>query len=457
MILRQFYLGCLAQASYLIGDERSRRAIIVDPQRDIDHYLSAASDAGLTITDVILTHVHADFAAGHLELRDRVGARVHLGHRANPAFEAGKIHDGDVLTIGDLSLEFWETPGHTLEAISILVRDHARPGSSPTAVLTGDTLFIGDVGRPDLQVAIGHRAEDLASMLFDSVHRLLGLPDATLLYPAHGAGSLCGKHLSTETVSTIGAQRTGNYACQPMSRKQFIAVITADQPAAPAYFAHDAQFNLRDHQTEPVRSHAVTFAQALELVDHRAQVLDVRDAADFLRTHWRGSLGIGLHGSFAPWAGALLNLSSPVVLITDPGQEQEAARRLARIGFEASIAHLAGGMAALAGAPSDIESIPRLNPGDLDAADPTAVIVDVRSPDEHSRGSIPGALNIPLGELVGRLPHLPRDRRLVVHCAGGYRSAIGAGLLQRAGFEVADLMGGYAAWRVHSELLPHRA
>ena len=285
MILKQYYLGCLSQASYLIGDESTRTAVVVDPRRDIEEYLEDAAEAGLRIEHVILTHFHADFVAGHLELRERTGARIHLGARASAEYEFSPLADGDVLEWGQVRLTIMETPGHTPEAISVLVFDLARDRERPQAVLTGDTLFIGDVGRPDLMASVGASAQELAGQLYASVHRLLQLPDETLVYPGHGAGSACGKNLSSETVSTIGAQRRENGALQPMSQEAFVKLVTADQPKAPAYFGYDAQLNRRQRSTLEAALARELAALPLEAVlraqSEGAQVLDVRDPDDY--------------------------------------------------------------------------------------------------------------------------------------------------------------------------------
>ena len=250
MILKQFYLNCLAHASYLIGDEEAGIAAVVDPQRDIDGYLAFASEHGLRIAHVFLTHLHADFLAGHLELRNRTGAAIYLGAAASAEYAFQPLHDGDAVEFGRTRLVALETPGHTPESISILVYDLADSAEIPKAVLTGDTLFVGDVGRPDLRAALGWAAADLGALLYTSVHdKLLPLPDSSLVYPAHGAGSLCGKAIGKETVSTIGEQRASNYALQPMSQAAFISLVTADQPDAPGYFTYDAVLNSRERPT----------------------------------------------------------------------------------------------------------------------------------------------------------------------------------------------------------------
>ena len=302
MILHQFYLNCLAHASYLIGDEQSTTAVVVDPQRDVDQYLSFAAERGLTIRHVILTHFHADFIAGHLELHEQTGATIHLGRSATAEYPFEPFGDGDSIELGGVRLAALETPGHTPESISILVFDRAVSDSVPHAVLTGDTLFVGDVGRPDLRAALGWSANDLGSLLYDSLHsKLLKLPDSSLVYPAHGAGSLCGKALSKETVSTIGEQRKTNYALQPLSKEAFIELVTADQPDAPSYFTYDAVLNSRNRQT---LTEALTWElrplsldDCLELQRHRVQLLDTREAAEFAAAHLKGAINIGLGGT----------------------------------------------------------------------------------------------------------------------------------------------------------------
>ncbi len=352
MILEQYYLGCLAHASYLVGDERSGEGAVVDPQRDVEQYLEDADRLGLRIGHVFLTHFHADFVAGHLELRGRAGAAIHLGARAKADYAFEAMGDGDVLGLGGIRLEVLETPGHSPESISILVFDPAHSELEPYAVLTGDTLFIGDVGRPDLRASLGWSADDLANMLYDSVHhKLAKLPDETLVYPAHGAGSLCGKNLSTDTVSTIGVQRAYNYAMQPMGREQFVEIVTADQPDAPAYFTYDAVLNTREHPTldQALERELLPLSveRALALARDGAQLLDTREGALFEGAHIRGAVNIGLGGSFATWGGTLLDRERPIVVIADPGREAEAATRLGRIGFDNVAGHLEGGMGAV--------------------------------------------------------------------------------------------------------------
>src|SRR5919197_1563374 len=360
MILHQFYLNCLAHASYLIGDEQTHVAAVVDPQRDVDQYLGFAERAGLRIAHVILTHFHADFVAGHLELRDREGARIYLGSRAEAEYEFSPLADGDSIDLGRVRIDSLETPGHSPESISLLVYDLNESADSPHAVLSGDTLFIGDVGRPDLRASLGWSAEDLGAMFYDSLHeKLLPLPDDTLLYPAHGAGSLCGKNMSSDTVSTIGVQRRYNYALQPMDRDEFVRVVTTDLPDTPAYFTYDAVLNTKERPTldqtlvDELRPLPLSEAQAL--VDEGAQLLDTRDPADFAGAHVAGSLNVGMSGAYATWAGTILDTERPVVVVADPGREQEAAMRLGRIGFDNVAGYLDGGMQAGGAEPAPVD------------------------------------------------------------------------------------------------------
>ena len=455
MILKQFYLNCLAHASYLIGDEASGTACVVDPQRDIDQYLTFARGHGLTIKHVILTHFHADFIAGHLELRDSTGARIYLGRVAQAEYSFTPLGDGDRIEMGQVSLEALETPGHTAESISILVFDAHAAGAAPAAVLTGDTLFVGDVGRPDLRASLGWSATELGGMLYDSVHRkLLALPDSSLVYPAHGAGSLCGKAISKETVSTIGEQRRLNYALQPMSKEAFVQLVTADQPLAPSYFTYDAQLNSRERATlqETLAREVspMTLDQLLAVQDAGGQVLDTRDAAQFASGHLRGSINIGLVGQYATWAGTVLDPEKPILIIADPGQESESALRLGRIGLDTVVGYLDGGFRSVDARPSLITTTERITP-ELAAERAGGVnpplLLDVRAPGERAAKKIEGSVSVPCQELRDRLDEIPRNRPILVYCAGGYRSSLAASLLQRAGVsQVSEIAGGIAAW-----------
>jgi hydroxyacylglutathione hydrolase len=465
MIFTQYYLGCLSQASYLIGDERTRTAVVVDPRRDVDEYLSDAAARGLDIRHVILTHFHADFVAGHLELRDRVGAHIHLGARAQADYDFAPLRDGDVLEFGQVRLRVLETPGHTPEAISLLLYDLAVSDREPHAVLTGDTLFIGDVGRPDLMASAGLSARELAGMLYDSIHqKLLPLPDTTLVYPGHGAGSACGKHLSQERVSTIGVQRQHNHALQPMSKQRFVETITAELPAAPPYFAYDADLNRREHATldavlarelQRLPLDAVLAAQR-----NGAQVLDARDPADFAAGHLADSLNIGLGGRFAEWAGILLAPTRPVVLVTAPGTEHETALRLGRVGFDSVVGYLDGGIASAKDRPDLVRRVARVTAAALrDILEVERLpILDVRTEREWRADSIPGSVNVPLHQLRTRLADVPAGPRVIVHCQTGLRSSTAASLLEQAGRTgVIDLVGGIAAWKIATQPSPEAA
>jgi hydroxyacylglutathione hydrolase len=455
VIFRQFYLPCLAHASYLIGDEATGTAAVVDPQRDIDQYLEFAAQHGLKIQHVFLTHLHADFVAGHLELRDRAGATIYLGARAKAAYVFTPLHDGDIVEFGRIRLKALETPGHTPESVSILVYDLDVSDVQPHAVLTGDTLFIGDVGRPDLRVALGWSATDLGGMLFDSLHaKLLPLPDQSLVYPAHGAGSLCGKAISKETFSTLGEQRRTNYALQPMSKEAFIGVVTADQPDAPHYFTYDAVLNSQERptldQTLAREMTPQTLDAVLALQTVGAQILDTRDPEEFAAAHLIGSINIGLGGQYATWAGTVLNHERPIVIIAAPGRESESAIRLGRIGFDHIVGYLENGLQSLDSRPDLIAHTERISApyaAELLASGNPPLALDVRTPREREQKHIEGSIALPLNRLADNLQTLPKDRRLLLYCAGGYRSSIAASLLQRNGFSsIAEIAGGFAGW-----------
>jgi len=455
VIFKQFYLNCLAHASYLIGDEATGTAAVVDPQRDIERYLEFAAEHGLQIKHVILTHLHADFVAGHLELRDRVGATIYLGAKAEAEYRFTPLGDDSVLEFGRVRMKALETPGHTPESISLLVYDLDKSANEPFAVLTGDTLFIGDVGRPDLRAALGWSATDLGALLFDSLQsKLLPLPDASLVYPAHGAGSLCGKAISKETVSTIGEQRRLNYALQPMSKQAFVELVTADQPEAPPYFVYDAVLNSKERPTldkalerelKPLELERVLALQA-----DGAQILDTREPEEFAAAHLTGSINIGLSGQYATWAGTVLNHGHPIVIIAAPGRENESAVRLGRIGFDHVAGYLRNGLQSLESRPDLVVFTERLSApfaAELLASSQPPVLIDVRAPREREQKHIDGSLSIPLNNLLERTGELSRSRALMVHCAGGYRSSIAASLLKREGFkEVSEIAGGMAAW-----------
>ncbi len=456
MILNQYYLACLSHASYLIGDEETGTAAIIDPQRDIDQYVEDAKAQGLEIKYVFLTHFHADFVAGHLDLRDRTGAQVCLGSQAEAEFDARNFQDGETLEFGRVRLQIIDTPGHTPESMSILVYDLDQDSVVPHAVLTGDTLFIGDVGRPDLLGSLGFPADKLAGMLYKSIQeKFLPLPDETLVYPAHGAGSLCGRALSTDIVSTMGEQRKYNYALQPMSETEFVSLVTADQPEAPQYFVYDAIMNRKEHQSLEASLKRVlkplSVAAVLDLQLEGAQLLDVRESADYEGAHITNSLNIGLGGRFATFAGILLAKDVPIVVIAEPGREEDAAMRLGRIGFDHVAGYLEGGMASLEGRSEVTSRTDRITPAALDerlVLSEAPAVLDVRTENEFLESKIKGSRNIPVNHLEERVKEVPDDTPVVVYCESGYRSSMALGILGQQGLtNVSHLVGGIAAWR----------
>ena len=453
MFFQQYYLGCLSHASYLVADPATGAAAVIDPRRDVQIYLDEAATRGFRIEHVILTHFHADFLAGHIELRNRTGATIHLGRGAEAEFAFHALAEGDTVDLGGVALEVLETPGHTPEGISLVVRE---AGSDvPYGVLTGDTLFIGDVGRPDLLASVGVTAKELGHMLYGSVQKLLRLPDETRVYPAHGAGSLCGKNLSTETVSTMGEQRRVNYALQPMDEETFVQLVTADQPEAPPYFLHDAVLNRQERPdlTAILETglRALSLDEVLELQESGAQVIDARDPFEFAAAHLAGSLNVGLDGEYATWAGTFLGREDPIVIVAEDGRLEEAVTRLGRIGFDHVAGYLDGGMAALEARPDRVAQLERTTVPELrgELARPGApLVLDLRRDAEVEAGAIPGARHIPLHRLRERADELPREGRVVAYCGSGYRSSIGASILHSLGWgNVEDLVGGYNAWK----------
>ena len=452
MKFNQYYLECLSHASYLIGDESSGRAVVVDPQRDVSEYLADAADAGLTIELVIETHFHADFLSGHLELAAASGARIAYSSAADTEFEVMKIADGEHFSLGDVLLEFLHTPGHTPESMSIVVFEH-RDDTEPFGVLTGDTLFIGDVGRPDLLSSIGYTREDLAGQLYDSLHsRLLTLPDSTRVFPAHGAGSACGKNLSTELSSTIGEQRATNYAVRAPDKQTFVALVSEGQAPVPGYFEYDAVLNRTEHDLldESRMPDAVDFDEATAAIGAGAVVIDGRNPEEFAQGHLRGAINVGLGGRYAEVAGSVIAADTDILLITEHGHELEGKNRLARIGFDRVVGYLDQPYRAMFMHRDEVEVSSRLTANAFEerrASVPGLQLVDVRSPGEVAAGTIPGAVPIPVGELVHRLDELDVTKPTVVYCSGGYRSSVAASVLRRRGFvDVSDILGGYSAW-----------
>jgi glyoxylase-like metal-dependent hydrolase (beta-lactamase superfamily II) len=451
MYFKQFYLGCLAHASYLIGSEGE--AVVVDPQRDVDEYIAEAAANDLKIKYVVETHLHADFVSGHQEIAARTGAQIVFGEKAGAQFEHRAVRDGEEVRIGKAVLKFIETPGHTPEGICVLVTDTETPGE-PQKLLTGDTLFIGDVGRPDLAGGKGYTPHMMAEMMFDSLQKILKLPDEVEVYPAHGAGSMCGRNMSKETSSTIGEQRKFNYALKPMSKEEFVKMMTADLPEAPSYFPKDAEINRSGARGLNELQPPVALAphQVLELRDAGHVLLDVRSAADFGAAHVAGSLNIGLGGQFAMWAGSLIPLNAAIVVVADTNaQVDESVVRLARVGIENVKGYLDGGVQSWREAGFPTSAIEQVTVAQLkeQMANSDVQIVDVRRPAEYVDGHVPHAFNAPLANLYTSLGPLPleKDKLTAVICAGGYRSSAAASLLQKHGFSnLINVSGGTGAW-----------
>ncbi|HYL34704.1 MAG TPA: rhodanese-like domain-containing protein [Bryobacteraceae bacterium] len=446
MYFEQFYLGCLAHASYMLGSDGV--AAVVDPQRDVGLYLEEARKNGLSIRYVIETHLHADFVSGHGELAAVTGAQVYLGAKAGAKFAHVPVRDGDELTFGKCRLRFLETPGHTLESISIVVTD-LEESEQPFAVLSGDTLFIGDVGRPDLSGDL--TPQQLAGMLFDSLHtKLLKLPDDVAVFPAHGAGSLCGRQMSTERSSTIGKQKASNYALRPTRREEFVRLVTAELPERPGYFAQEVEINRAGAAPLAVLPPLPPFAPAEFAARQKAGaiVLDTRAAIEFGPAHIPGSINVGLTGQFASWAAIVLGLDKEILILAEDAEKSAESRtRLARVGIEGVTGYLDGGIVAwiLAGLP--VAQAPQISVEELHHLAPEIQIVDVRRPAEWQSGHIAGAIHIPLDKLGSNLAQLDRTRPVAIHCKSGYRSSIATSLLGRAGFEqVMNVTGGFDAW-----------
>ncbi|WP_396928351.1 rhodanese-like domain-containing protein [Mycolicibacterium sp.] len=452
MILQQYYLDCLSHASYLIGDETTHRAVVVDPQRDVSEYVADAKKQGLTIELVIETHFHADFLSGHLELAEATGAKIVYSSVAQTEFESVGVADGERYSLGDVTLEFRHTPGHTPESLSIVVYEHADD-TVPYGVMTGDTLFIGDVGRPDLLASIGFTREELAEKLYNSLHdKLMTLPDSTRVYPAHGAGSACGKNLSTDLWSTMGDQKTTNYALRAPDKATFMNLVTEGQPPAPGYFVYNAILNRKDRELldETKMPKAMTYDEVRAAIDNGAVLVDGRSPEEFALGHLRRAVNIGLEGRYAEFAGSVLPSDVDIVLFTDPGQELEGKNRLARIGFDRVIGYLDKPFETMFENQGDVAVASRLTAQAFDqrASEVAGLqIVDVRNPGEVAAGAIPNAVAIPVGQLPARLRELDQTKPTVVYCAGGYRSSVAASLLRKNGFtDVSDILGGYGAW-----------
>lgn len=455
MYFKQFYLNCLAHASYLIGSDGE--AAVVDPQRDVDQYVTEAEAQNLKIKYIIETHLHADFISGHRELAARTGAQIVFGKAAHATIAHLPVRDGDELSVGRVKLKIIETPGHTPESICVLVTENAgEDACAPQKVLTGDTLFIGDVGRPDLAGGKGYTPQMMAGMMYDSLHeKLMRLDDAVEVYPAHGAGSMCGKHLSTETSSTIGAQRQFNYALQPMTKAQFVAMMTTDLPEAPAYFSQDAEINRSgaDALSGLPKPQPLSPDEVRDFGQHGCVILDVRTAGEFGSAHVPASLNIGLGGQFASWAGSLIPITAPMVIVANSEEQVEEAQiRLARVGLENMKGFLADGIDGWQAAGFEVAEVPQISVGELKnliETQKSLQVIDVRRPAEYESGHAPRAVAAPLAKFRETLPTLGLnpDGPSAIICAGGYRSSAATSIAQQLGFtNLLNVTGGTTAW-----------
>jgi hydroxyacylglutathione hydrolase len=449
MYFEQFYLGCLAHASYLLASEGE--AIVIDPQRDVEIYLTAAAEHDLKIRHIFETHLHADFVSGHKELAERTGAKIYIGPHGGARFARMEVGDGFQLRVGKMRIDVLNTPGHTPESICIVVTDE-EISDKPWAVFTGDTLFIGDVGRPDLSPS--HTPAELAALLYDSLHdKLMKLPGDVLVYPAHGAGSLCGRNMRAERSSTIATERMTNYALQIGSRDEFVRELTSKLPVRPEYFAQDAEIN-RDGAaplSELKELKAISPQTLQSLVNEGIVALDVRPPSDFAKAHVPGSINIALSGQFASWAGSVIGLTARPVLIADNDEQlSEAHLRLARVGIEDARGFLEGGIAGWRKAGMPVATLQEVSVEQLSAwlHSGETKLVDVRREGEWKAVHIDGAVWSPLDTLSRNLPALDRDCRVAVQCKSGYRSAIACSVLQKSGFRnVVNVLGGMDAWQ----------
>ena len=449
MYFEQFYLGCLAHASYMFASEGE--AVIVDPQRDVDLYLKAAEEHGVEIRHIFETHLHADFVSGHRELADRTGAKIYIGASAEAKFPHVPVRDGFQLRVGKVRVEALETPGHTPESICLLITDEEK-SPQPYAVLTGDTLFLGDVGRPDLSKT--HSPAQLAGLLYESLHgKLMPLADDVLVYPAHGAGSLCGRNMRSARSSTIRTERLTNYALQIKSKEDFVKELTSHLPARPEYFLQDAEINRAGAASlsDLPALAPLSPAELRGLLDQGVIALDVRPGDQFAEGHVPGAVNIALSGQFASWAGTLLGLSARPVLIADsPEQLSEARLRLARVGIEDARGYLEGGTKGWAQAGFALGELPQVSVQTLNEriAQQKIQVLDVRREPEWQAGHIEGASWWPLDNFKVSPPEIGHDATIAVHCKGGYRSMIACSLLQRAGFrDVINVVGGFDSWQ----------
>lgn len=452
MTIERFYLACLSHASYVIAS--NGEAAVVDPQRDVEIYLDYLRSNDLTLKYVIETHLHADFVSGHLELAKRTGAAVVISHRAGAKFHHRPVAEGDELKLGSVRLRILETPGHTPEGITIAASDGATP-DEPVALFTGDTLFAGDVGRPDLLGAVGITKEELGGQLYDSLReKIMTFPDETRIYPAHGAGSSCGKALRDVEFTTLGAEKLTNYALQSITREEFIRSVTEGQPEAPSYFLSDAMINRSGAPSLDEISNKMRKLAPADIELEKAWgalLLDTRSPEEFARGFIPGSINIGLDGQFATWVGTLLPIYEPIVIVADPDRLEESVLRCARVGYDNIVGYLEGGFEAWAKSGEKVESFDRVEPVELEKImkrEDHPLVIDVRRDGERSSRWIPGTEFVTLSALENYTSSIKADGRpVIVHCAGGYRSAMAASILKRAGIDdVRDLRGGLAGW-----------
>ena len=458
MYIQQLYTGCLSEAAYYIESEGE--AAIIDPLRDTDEYIRMAAERNAGIKYIFETHFHADFVSGHIDLAKKTGAPIIYGPNAATNYEAHISKDGELFKLGKLTIEVVHTPGHTLESSCYLLRDE---DGKPHALFTGDTLFVGDVGRPDLSSG-NMSSEELAAIMYDTIqHKILTLPDDVLVYPAHGAGSSCGKNLGPQTFSTIGEQKKTNYALQPQTKEAFVAAVTEGLSAAPTYFAINARINMQGYESlDSVKQKGLTALSIGEFKKHMAQdvlVLDTRPATVFTKGFVPGSIFIGLEGRFAEWAGSLLPFDKPMILVTEPGKEEESVVRLSRVGFDKMQGFLQGGFEAWQAAGEAVDMIIDVEADELAMDiphDPNLLVVDVRRETEYADGHIKNAQLLPLNEMndLVNLAQFEEKQNLYVHCAGGYRSVIAASLLKRQGVHnLRNVLGGWGKIRLQENIV----
>lgn len=450
MKIEQLYTGCLAEAAYYI--ESNGEVAIIDPLREVEPYIKKAEENGAKIKYVLETHFHADFVSGHLDLAARTGAKIVYGPTAKANFDIYVAQDGEELPLGNIKIKVLHTPGHTMESSSFLLIDEQ---GNPHSIYTGDTLFIGDVGRPDLAVKSDLSREDLAGYLYDSLHnKIMTLPDEVIVYPGHGAGSACGKKMSKETWDTLGNQKKVNYALQPMSREEFIQEVTTGLVAPPQYFPKNAVMNKMGYESIDTVLAKGTVPLDVDTFEYMANhesalVIDTRKEADFIKAHVPNSIFIGIDGSFAPWVGALIpDLDQPILIVADEGREEEIVTRLARVGYDNALGYLRGGLNAWIAAGKETDHVKSISAAQLNDLMSTSEVklVDVRKQSEYYSEHVIGAINLPLDFINELMKEWDADQTYHVHCAGGYRSLIAISILQSRGYQnLINVEGGFNA------------